>query len=311
MRLKHIPIFLCVFLISACAETQFAAHVAKNLPGEQPKQQEGNFKVGTPYKVDGQWYTPQETYKFTETGIASWYGPGFNGKRTANGEKFDKNELTAAHRTLQMPSLVRVTNLENGRSLVVRVNDRGPFKRGRVMDVSERAAELLGFKGKGTAKVRLDLLADESKAMAMAARRGEQTEGMEVAMNDPRHPAPMTGFQPASYQPPGAIQSEQLAPAVPSHLRDGEIFPDPVVSQFPVMPSNIYVQTGSFSDKANADRLASNLRSTGQVQVVPAFVKGRQFYRVRLGPVSSVEKADSLLSQLVSTGNKESIIVVE
>src|SRR5262245_60445932 len=129
MQKKIIPAILCLLMLCACAETQFAAHVAKNVPeGAQArqKQQQGNFKVGNPYKVDGQWNTPKETYKFTETGIASWYGPGFHGKRTANGEKFDSNELTAAHRTLQLPSLVRVTNLENGRSFVVRVNDRGP-----------------------------------------------------------------------------------------------------------------------------------------------------------------------------------------
>ena len=162
-----------MLILGSCAEAELASHVAKT---SFPRQQaQGNFKVGNPYKVEGRTYTPKETYEFTETGVASWYGPGFHGKRTANGERFDKNELTAAHRTLQMPSLVRVTNLENGRSLVVRVNDRGPFKRGRVIDVSERAASLLGFKGVGTAKVRLDLLADESKAIAMAARAGQNT----------------------------------------------------------------------------------------------------------------------------------------
>ena len=90
-----------------------------------------------------------------QTGIASWYGPQFHGKRTANGEYFDQEELTAAHPTLPMPVLVRVTNLENGRSLVVRVNDRGPFVNGREIDLSRKAAELLGYDRKGTARVRV------------------------------------------------------------------------------------------------------------------------------------------------------------
>jgi rare lipoprotein A len=190
MKFNFLPALACILMLASCAEAELASHVAKNT-FPRPQQQ-GNFKVGNPYKVMGQTYTPQETYEFTETGIASWYGPGFHGKKTANGERFDRNELTAAHRTLQMPSLVRVTNLDNGRSVVVRVNDRGPFKRGRVIDVSQKAAELLGFQSVGTAKVRLDLLADESKALAMAARAGQDTRGVEVTMNE-------SGGLPADY----------------------------------------------------------------------------------------------------------------
>src|SRR5271170_1302120 len=115
----------------------------------------GIYKVGTPYESEGVWYYPREQPDYDETGVASWYGPNFHGQRTANGEVFDAAALTAAHRTLPMPVNVRVTNLENGRSLVLRVNDRGPFARGRIIDVSEGAAKLLGFYGKGTARVRV------------------------------------------------------------------------------------------------------------------------------------------------------------
>ncbi|MGB4106721.1 MAG: septal ring lytic transglycosylase RlpA family protein [Alphaproteobacteria bacterium] len=303
----------CLLMLASCAEAELASHVAKKTFPRA--QQQGNFKVGNPYKVEGKTYTPQETYSYTETGIASWYGPGFHGKHTANGERFDRNELTAAHRTLQMPSLVRVTNLENGRSLVVRINDRGPFKRGRVIDVSQRAAELLDFKGNGTAKVRLDLLADESKALAMAARQGHDTSGVEVAINEGREAAPLTapapvqtaGYQPISYTPGQAT----VGPDVPGHIKDGQFFPDPVLEQYPVTPTNIFVQAGSFTNQENAMQLAQSLRSIGPAQVRPVLVNGRQFYRVRLGPVASVEQADSLLARVSSTGRKESIIVVE
>lgn len=116
------------------------------------------YKVGKPYRIGGVQYVPRIDPHYDERGIASWYGPGFDGKRTANGEIYDMDALTAAHTTLPLPSLVRVDNLENGRSVVLKVNDRGPFARGRIIDVSRRAAEKLGFRRQGTARVRVRVL---------------------------------------------------------------------------------------------------------------------------------------------------------
>ncbi len=121
-----------------------------------PSGKGGIYKVGNPYVINGVTYVPREDPSYSETGIASWYGPQFHGARTANGEIFDMELVSAAHRTLPMPSLVRVTNLENGRSMVVRLNDRGPYARGRIIDMSKKAAELLGFQGAGTARVRVE-----------------------------------------------------------------------------------------------------------------------------------------------------------
>lgn len=112
-------------------------------------------KIGKPYKVAGLWYVPKHQPDYDETGIASWYGPKFHGKSTANGEIYNQTRLTAAHPTLPMPSLVEVTNLANGRTIMVRVNDRGPYKRGRILDLSAKAAKLLGYQGNGTAEVRV------------------------------------------------------------------------------------------------------------------------------------------------------------
>ncbi len=170
-----------VLALAGCAETNLASHYAKKVPWPGEQGGSGSYKVGKPYQVGNDWYYPSEDFSKTETGVASWYGPNFHGKRTANGENYDQNELTAAHRTLQMPSLVRVTNLENGRSIVVRINDRGPFKKGRVIDVSKRAAELLGFINNGTARVRIEVLEKESRKIAAAAQSGMDTSRITLA----------------------------------------------------------------------------------------------------------------------------------
>lgn len=115
----------------------------------------GTVKIGKPYQIRGRWYRPEDDHDYRETGTASWYGPNFHGKPTANGERFDQNALTAAHRTLPMPSWVTVENLDNGREVMVRVNDRGPFAHNRIIDVSRRAAQLLGMEGAGVARVRV------------------------------------------------------------------------------------------------------------------------------------------------------------
>ena len=299
--LHRLGLLFALVALASCTETQFGAHVLKNLYG--PSDNQGTFKVGNPYKADGKWYTPRETYQYSETGIASWYGAEFQGHRTANGEIFDKNELTAAHRTLQMPSLVRVTNLDNGRSLVVRVNDRGPFSQGRVIDVTQRAAQLLGFYGPGTAKVRIDLMADESKQLAQAARHGQSTQGMEVAINE----RPMTEPAPLTQVSEGGQQTEET---VPGHVKNGAFLPNPIVTQQAVHPTSIYIQAGAFTSPENAKTFAMKVRGFGNVGVYPSMVNGRQFYLVRIGPVPDVPHADSLLSRVIGAGYKQAITVV-
>jgi rare lipoprotein A len=124
--------------------------------GEPVPKGGGTYRVGKPYTVGGRVYVPEEDVNYREEGIASWYGDDFHGRLTANGEVFDMDSLTAAHTTLPMPCYARVTNLSNGKSLIVRVNDRGPYHGNRLIDVSNKAAELLEFKGNGTARVRVE-----------------------------------------------------------------------------------------------------------------------------------------------------------
>ncbi len=122
----------------------------------RPRKGGGRFQVGKPYQVKGRWYHPRLDPDLRETGLASWYGPNFHGRLTANGEIYDQFALTAAHPTLPLPSYARVTNLENGRKITVRVNDRGPFAPNRVIDLSARAAKMLGYDVKGLAKVKVE-----------------------------------------------------------------------------------------------------------------------------------------------------------
>ena len=117
-----------------------------------------HFKIGQPYKINGQWYYPEFVTEYEAVGIASWYGDSFHGRPTANGEVYDMYALTAAHPTLQLPSVVEVVNLENGRSQVLRVNDRGPFVKNRLIDLSYAAARALGFERQGLAQVQVRYL---------------------------------------------------------------------------------------------------------------------------------------------------------
>jgi rare lipoprotein A len=315
--------------LGACSQLQLAAAEWKEYRG--PPQTQGNFKVGRPYSVQGKVYRPTESYSLDETGISSWYGPGFHGARTANGEKFDENELTAAHRTLQLPSLVRVTNLENGKSVVLRVNDRGPFAHSRVIDVSKRAAELLGYKSKGTARVRVQVLDKESRMMAEAAKRGEDTRGMEIALNSQPPVQQMAmntpmgsgygGMVPPPDVPPPGVISASLPPdsstvysdsGIPGHVQNnGHFYPDPVVKQFPVIPTNLYVQAGSFSSHENALKVSSRLQGIGTVRVREINVGGRQYFRVQVGPARDVGAADALLSDVMNKGYPEARITVD
>lgn len=119
---------------------------------------DGVYKVGNPYEIAGRRFVPEVDPDYSEVGLASWYGPKFHGRRTANGEIFDQYALTAAHRTLPLPSRVRVTNLANNREVVLRVNDRGPFVGDRIIDLSRRAAQLLGTERSGVGTVQVDLI---------------------------------------------------------------------------------------------------------------------------------------------------------
>jgi rare lipoprotein A len=386
------PIMMLAVLLAGCGSgLQTGDYGANHYAAGHPM-----YRVGEPYRIKGIWYYPAVDYDYDRTGTASWYGEAFEGRYTANGEIFDLNQLTAAHTTLPMPSIVEVTNLDNGRSLQLRVNDRGPFVDGRLIDVSRRAAQLLGFETRGTTPVRVRVLKDESIAAAdelmhgsgrvMVAEASAAAASATMAGPPPgysREPARPRGPRPAAAPAaaPGSIQSPPppppiavarletpapqpgpgpaspgaahaapsrfalIAPAEAAELpparasvRAPKTFAAPAVPQMP--PSSpriaavtspriaavaaprmaaaaqgsagrIFVQAGAFSMRDNAQRVEARIASLGMVRVMTASVNGIEVYRVRLGPLDSVEQADRLLSRVLDTGYPGARIVTD
>ena len=319
---RPLSFLLLLSLLAACAETALVVHTAKEIAKiSKPPIPKGRYKVGTPYQIKNVWYYPKIDYEYNETGIASWYGPNFHQKLTANGEIFDQNALTAAHRTLPMPSIVRVTNLENGRSLIVRINDRGPFAHGRIIDLSRRSAQLLGFARKGTAKTRVRILAAESKAIAQRAKGGYTAAIPPIANNAPTPPAvPMTnvsvkslpiipGTKTAAQKTTRVLKSERQEKS--SALKLAKLSKSRDIVQLPVGKSEIYVQVASFRRKVSAQNFQKVIADLGITGVYEAIVKGKQFHRVRIGPLKDVTQADNILTNLIKRGYPGARVVVK
>ncbi|MBM85772.1 MAG: hypothetical protein CMM47_07095 [Rhodospirillaceae bacterium] len=309
-----------LIIVAGCAETRFLTNTAKEFRDLSEKARDkGHYKVGTPYQIKGVWYYPRVDFNYDETGVASWYGPKFHNKLTANGEVFDQNEISAAHRTLPMPSIVRVINLENGRALIVRVNDRGPFAHGRIIDMSRRAAQLLGFERKGVARVRVQILPEESRAAAEMARSG-RSKSKAAVLKAPSPPAvPVKSVVIETLNPvPG--ESQKLLPQVERHSRKkgspsaieltrqgkGTQLQDRVVQ-----PTRLFVQAASFTQRVNAKRLKSKISDVGFADIYTTTLSGKSYYRVRIGPLNNVKDADQVLAQLIERGFPGARIVVE
>ena len=271
----------------------------------------GVYKVGQPYQVDNVWYYPREQPDYDETGIASWYGPTFYGHHTANGEMYDGNQLTAAHKTLPMPVNVRVTNLDNGKSLVVRVNDRGPYARGRIIDLSKRAAELLDVVQTGTARVRVTYLSRADINGTMPS-----TTPPEIASALPAVPAGKVdeaalGIVPgAAVAPPvkEAILPRPAAPIPAAMFADQQ--PTGKVTKVPIpAATHLYVQLGAFSKMENAKALLDKVG--GDLRIVTLQRAGQTLYRVRSAPLASVADADAALARITGAGANDAHIVVD
>ena len=374
--------------LGACAEVQLAAYTAKEIVAtvERPEP-EGVYKVGDAYQVDGAWYTPAVDTDYDEVGVASWYGEQFHGRSTANGSVYDMNALTAAHKTLPMPSQVRVTNLDNGRSLTLTVNDRGPFVRGRVIDVSRRASQLLGFYRRGTARVRVQAMsgADPVPLIVLAAAetaiapleltapaaapeavteeplqvidfaaippepatpdvletaRGageadaidtapvpEATAAAAAATREPLNvvdltrdfvkPAPPAASEPATPELLPAIAAfagpAEPAPMAAPAAVDRE--PLPAIARAaeatPAVAVARYIQAGAFTNVGNARRLSARLARFGSARMTRAMIDGREFYRVRVGPIATIEETDAILERIIAAGHPGALMVVD
>jgi rare lipoprotein A len=203
----------------ASAPHEPAPLAAPVAPVTTEQSAQGGFKIGSPYQIDGKWYYPAENYGYVEEGIASWYGQDFQGKRTANGERYDMNAVSAAHPTLPLPSMVKVTNLDNGRVLDVRVNDRGPFHSNRIIDLSRRAAQLLGFYDVGTAHVRVEIDPVESLNLKNQALQQHPPEMPQIAAA-PREAISETSLAPIAVVASASEITPTTAPAAASAPAD-------------------------------------------------------------------------------------------
>lgn len=275
---------IALLLLAACASGGQRGAVRTPAASAAPKAPSptGGVKIGKPYMVFGQTYAPADDRHYDTTGIASWYGPTFHAKATANGETYNQDDVTAAHKTLPMPSWVEVHNLDNGRKLMVRINDRGPFVDGRIIDLSRRSAQLLGVENVGLARVRVKRVFPE----------GDWARAQPVLAS--------------STLPPVVAAAQGIAPPPPPPL-PSVANPAVLVVEAPLVPATAattalaagrYIQIAALSDEGRARALASVLADYGPAQATPA---GSGLWRVRIGPVAA-ERVNGILFEVRAGG---------
>jgi rare lipoprotein A len=256
-----------------------AQSVQDVVPRIEPRSRKGNPPF---YDVLGKrYFVLSSNVGYVERGVASWYGPGFHKVRTSIGETYDMYGMSAAHKTLPLPAYVRVTNLQNGRSIVVRVNDRGPFVGNRIIDLSYTAASKLDMLRNGTAMVEVRSL-DAAPAPAP------------VPVPAPEAPITAADSAPAA-APLTASPLEATSPAA-------QLAGSAVVQV--AVPAALFIQAGAFSDPKNAERLVEKLRGGGygKIFVRDNEIAGRRMYRVRIGPVPNVAEYDRIVAALARVG---------
>jgi rare lipoprotein A len=248
-------------------------------PPESASPGLGHYKLGKPYQVGGRWYHPSYDPSYAAIGIASWYGYPFHGRATANGERFDRNQVSAAHPTLPLPSIVRVTNLANDRQLELRVNDRGPFVGDRIIDLSQAAARALGFEQQGIAEVRVEFV------------------GLADALGTP--PQPTAAWPPMVAVAPEGAAAEAVLTVAPA-ARPPAAFPvaDAALEKRCVG----FIQVGAFAEPERAVRLAKELDAAVALPVSAELASVDRYARVRLGPIGDPREAEAALRWLQQLG---------
>ena len=300
----------------------------------------GSYLVGQPYQVAGLWYRPREDAGYDQVGRASWYGELFHGRRTANGEIYDMDRLSAAHPTLPLPVYARVTNLANGRTIVVRVNDRGPYARDRIIDLSRRSAELLDFRGDGTAQVRVKYLArapmngdDSYERRYLASQRWMQVAAKGKSPHGGQGWTTVSSLPGEDTLPPenpenlafpwkAAAPVEETASAdAPLHWQASPrvAAPLPVAATGPLprgdknaaQADGLLIQAGSFKSKENADKARAALAAIAPVDVDPIEVGAEVYFRVRVGPFSAANEDETALVRVTGAGYQGAKIVAK
>lgn len=282
-----------------------------------PPKGGGRYQVGKPYTVRGKTYVPEHNPNYAAAGTASWYGSDFHGRRTANGEIFSANAITAAHPTLPLPSYVRVTNVDNGRSLIVRVNDRGPYVSGRIIDLSHQAASMLGYVNKGSTNVQVQYvgqapLEGDDTRMLVASYSGPANSDsgpIRVASSGEsnRSLAGMTAnfltglFSYADTTPAEADAAIGSAHAAVTAMASGNADLAAWAASVDADSRAITMALGVFADPNNAANLAQEFAVLGAVDEEPVQVNGRAATRLtltRLKPGATAEDALALAQTL-------------
>ena len=272
------------------------------VPRNEPRSRSGNPPF---YDVMGKrYFVLSSSVGYVERGVASWYGPGFHKVRTSTGEPYDMYGMTAAHKTLPLPAYVRVTNLQNGRSIVVRVNDRGPFVGNRIIDLSYTAALKLDMLRNGTAMVEVRSLEPVAEGAPLTAALAAPSAAPSAAP----HAAPLvaTPITAAEAPPQAAAPADAVQPPAAASDSSGGVS---TVS----VPRALFIQAGAFSDPKNAERLMEKLRGGGYgtVFVRDNEIAGRRMYRVRIGPVPDVAEFDRIVAALERAGINDAHLALD
>jgi rare lipoprotein A len=272
----------------------------------RPPPANPHYVLGSPYQAGGVWYYPRESFDLQETGLATVY-PSGHADLTSDGEQFDQTALAASHQTLQLPAIARLTNLENGRQILVRINDRGPATPHRLIAVTRRSATLLGYPTEDVARVRLQVLPAESHAAVEAVPGAPK---LELAT------APLGAVQQSDLPPPGSAAPENVgaAPALarpPAEMAaTTELRLPDTVAQVSADPGNLYVRLGTFQNFQYADIQRAQVAGLG-ARIVSTREGRVQTHRVIIGPFTSVQQADVVLDQVLRAGVTDARIVVE
>ena len=299
--MRYFTLLLLMLLLAACQSpggrySQKHDSAPRYINGEVatidavPKYEPYREYNARPYTVLGKRYYPLQTGKGYEAeGIASWYGQKFHGHLTSNGETYNMFAMTAAHKTLPLPSYVRVTNLDNGKQAIVRVNDRGPFHENRVIDLSYAAATKLDYHNNGTARVKLEVIHIDGENRVTVGN--QPTVSWEV----------YAGIVPET-APAKAPESDETVTAVAmqSEAQTEEVIATTPTGDTPAASGELFIQVAAISDASRAESISNVLSALYQVPAAAPFINN--IYKLRLGPLNSEHQANALLNALKKNG---------
>lgn len=343
---KIVWITLISAILTGCASRYDHSDLSSSGSQTRIHPKHANKAYNRPYEINGILYTPQKYYELNEVGVASYYGGTdvFHGRPTSTGERFDMNEISAAHKTLPLPCVVRVTNLKNNRSIKVKVNDRGPFVEDRIIDVSRKVAQLLGFYQKGTTQVRVETVLDDTfqlaenynphrpTLLASNVTKGEKVfrEDRKILLAQARgiqkriSPKEKKIFkesqkimlaenkpQPQGRHLPTKKQRHHLNRLVQEAVEMKPVLQK--VSEKALSPAKpVFIEAGLFSHYPNAHGIKERLlnRHRHPIKIETVHFSNQRLFRVLVGPFKSSQAAHYLLQQMVESGHKRARLIV-